>query len=298
MAKLGFTLYSGIKVLNSDKQYVFWTYIRKDLCILILVYNQRDHIDIAILKTVTHLHLTTNPWQQFAQVPGKSNCHTHCLTILYRKKQNCRLHSGFTGAPTRRAKIGTGWILVSKSLTLPLASLKAGKVFDNFSVNMLSPRCAMLRYCECVWLPPIIFIGTHSLALVETDSAKLCFLYGNMRAIDGFPTMYTSCTRAAHLPRTVTSPLKIDCISILVLINYFLFLSYCKKTLPHISMFSCVVGAFTNIQVHTHDTQTRNNNFWITQRVAPCGNRTRYTLHGSRSHSHRTNRAVNYGFNI
>ncbi|KAF9814280.1 hypothetical protein SFRURICE_015217 [Spodoptera frugiperda] len=33
----------------------------------------------------------------------------------------------------------------------------------------------MLRCCGCVWLIPIIFIGTHSLALVETGSAKLCF---------------------------------------------------------------------------------------------------------------------------
>ncbi|KAF9796800.1 hypothetical protein SFRURICE_020487, partial [Spodoptera frugiperda] len=33
---------------------------------------------------------------------------------------------------------------------------------------------------------------------------------------------------------------------------------------------------------HTHDTQTRNNNLWTTQRVAPCGNRTRNTLRGSR----------------
>ncbi|KAF9816717.1 hypothetical protein SFRURICE_018597 [Spodoptera frugiperda] len=39
-------------------------------------------------------------------------------------------------------------------------------------------------------------------------------------------------------------------------------------------------------------TQTRNNNLWITQRVAPCGNRTRYPLHGSQLPSHRTNRAV------
>ncbi|KAF9814764.1 hypothetical protein SFRURICE_014859, partial [Spodoptera frugiperda] len=47
-----------------------------------------------------------------------------------------------------------------------------------------SVRCAMLRCCRCVWLPPIIFIGTHTYLLVETDSAKQCFLlYGKMRAM-------------------------------------------------------------------------------------------------------------------
>ncbi|KAF9797836.1 hypothetical protein SFRURICE_001439 [Spodoptera frugiperda] len=36
-------------------------------------------------------------------------------------------------------------------------------------------RCAMLCCGGCVWLLPIIFIGTHSIALVEMNSAKLCF---------------------------------------------------------------------------------------------------------------------------
>ncbi|KAF9800574.1 hypothetical protein SFRURICE_015420 [Spodoptera frugiperda] len=41
---------------------------------------------------------------------------------------------------------------------------------------------------------------------------------------------------------------------------------------------------------HAYDTQTRKNNFWITQRVAPCGYRNRYTWHDSKP-SHYANRA-------
>ncbi|KAF9797756.1 hypothetical protein SFRURICE_017951 [Spodoptera frugiperda] len=49
---------------------------------------------------------------------------------------------------------------------------------------------AMLRCCKSVWHPPIIFIGTPNLALIETDSAKLRLLYEKMRAMDGWVPFY------------------------------------------------------------------------------------------------------------
>uniref|UniRef100_A0A2H1W617 SFRICE_022542 n=1 Tax=Spodoptera frugiperda TaxID=7108 RepID=A0A2H1W617_SPOFR len=37
----------------------------------------------------------------------------------------------------------------------------------------------------------------------------------------------------------------------------------------------------------------RNNILWVAQRIAPSGNRTHYTLHGSQLPSHHAKRAVN-----
>ncbi|KAF9806344.1 hypothetical protein SFRURICE_015957, partial [Spodoptera frugiperda] len=62
--------------------------------------------------------------------------------------------------------------------------------------------------------------------------------------------------------------------------------SFVKKRC-HILEFSPV----QNTSSHTDDTQTGTNNLYIILKVAPCGNRVRYTLHGSQLASYRTNRA-------
>ncbi|KAF9795698.1 hypothetical protein SFRURICE_018264 [Spodoptera frugiperda] len=49
-------------------------------------------------------------------------------------------------------------------------------------------------------------------------------------------------------------------------------------TLPNPRIFFCVVCVYKHTISHTHYTQTRNNNFWITQRVVSCGIQARYPL--------------------
>ncbi|KAF9800326.1 hypothetical protein SFRURICE_002895 [Spodoptera frugiperda] len=56
----------------------------------------------------------------------------------------------------------------------------------------------------------------------------------------------------------------------------------------------CRGCVYNRTKSYTHDTHTRSYNFCITQRSAPCENRTCYTLHGSQLPSLCVNRAVKF----
>ncbi|KAF9823990.1 hypothetical protein SFRURICE_020256 [Spodoptera frugiperda] len=73
----------------------------------------------------------------------------------------------------------------------------------------------------------------------------------------------------------------------------FLFFFFQQITLPRCYDFLLCRGCvYQHISSHTHYTQQPKRHLWITQRVTPCENRSRYTLRSKRLPSYCANPAV------